>query len=105
MVSCQDLDVQGTESLFIDSERSLSSLTVSGVEKENGYHNHRFIQKQTCPSVKQNGKTHATLSLHIYIGGLSELINEAWHIEHLKPDSMVRVATCKASMLPCSSEF
>ena len=85
--------------------QSLSSLTVSQIEKENGYHKCRFIQKQTCPSVKQNGKKRAILSLHIYIGGLSESINGAWHIEHLKHDSMVRVAPCKASMRPCSTEF
>ena len=85
--------------------QSLSSLTVRRVGKENGYHKSRFIQKQTCPSVKQNGKTPVTLSLHIYISGLSESINEAWHIEHLKPDSVVRVAPCKATMLPCSIDL
>ena len=63
-------------------KQSLSSLTVSRVEKDNGYHMYkrRFIQKQACPSVKQNGKTRATLILYIYISGLSELIIEAWHI-------------------------
>ena len=97
MGSCQDFDIYRIQ--------SLSSLTVSPVEKENGYHKSRFIQKQTCPSVKQNGKTPVTLSLHIYIGGLSESINGAWHIEHLKSDSVVRVAPCKASMLPCSTDL